>query len=70
MEYYKLSLLRNKKEGAEWEYFYIQFSSAGAGAQIIHEDRLSSTLNSKLEKISKEEMTRIINDSGHDFTYG
>ena len=66
MEYYRLSLLRNKKGGAEYEYFYIQFSSAGAGAKIILENKDPRTLKSNLEKITKKDMTRIINNSGRD----
>ena len=53
-EYYKLSLLREVKDGAEWEDIYIEI---GENPKIIaHIPQTMRPLNSKLEKISKEKV--------------
>ncbi len=66
-KYYKLSLLRKTEGGAEWQNIY--FKVYGNGEPELVEEP-SNFLNSKLEKISKKEHTKRINDSQHDFSYG
>jgi len=67
IEYYRLGILRKTNNGTAWENYYIQFD--GNTARIIHKEEDSSSLNSKLEKITEENVKKQINDSGRDF-YG
>ena len=49
-----------------WEYFYLK-----SNGEIKMTNLSSNKLkNSKLEEITKEENTKIINDSQYDFSYG
>ncbi|MDP2672472.1 MAG: hypothetical protein Q8O84_01525 [Nanoarchaeota archaeon] len=67
-KYYKLGLLQKTRSGAAWEYIYFKVYDCG-GLEITHKE-ISNLLNSKLEKITKEDHAKIINDSNHDFSYG
>jgi len=61
-EHYKLSLLRKTEDGAEWENIYLK---TGEDPKIVaHTPQIREmvTLNSKIEKISKEAVSELLRD--------
>lgn len=61
-EYYKLSLLKKTEDGAEWENIYIKTGEDPKIVAHIPQTRTIGTLNSKIEKISNEAVSELLND--------
>jgi len=61
-QHYKLSILRRIKGGARWENIYFEIN--GKESKIIAYETLQSEepINSKLEKISTEEVDKVLRD--------
>lgn len=70
IEYYGLSFLRKTEDGAEWEKIYIEIGGTPKIIAHIPQTREMRTLNSKIEKISKEDISKLLKDlAASDKTY-
>lgn len=72
-EYYKLSVLRETRQGAAWELFYLEIDRDKSKV-ILHyapaEIEGGGVSNSKLERITEEEKDNAISESNVDHGHG
>lgn len=61
MEFYKLSFLRQKESGAEWEHIYLRTDQTTPEI-MVHQDPLGMPLNSKIESITEQEMQKVLDE--------
>lgn len=66
-EYYKLSVLREDKQRADWESFYLEIDGKEPKIVLHVPSRtIGAVSNSKLEKITEEEIKEAISESNID----
>jgi len=66
-KYYKLSVLREDKQGADWESFYLEINGEKPKIILYVPGRIMGGVsNSKLEKITEKEIKEAISESNID----
>ena len=66
-EYYKLSVLREAKQRADWEHFYLEINGDKSKIVLYVSSRVVGEVsNSKLEKITEKETKKAISESNVD----
>ncbi len=66
-EYYKLSVLREATQGADWEHFYLEINGKKPKIVLYVPSRIMGAVsNSKLEKITEKETKKAISESNTD----
>lgn len=66
VEYYKLSFLKQVKSGASWEEFYLVIGGDKPEVHILQQTTGIGILNKKLERITKEDFRKNLDDSRRD----
>jgi ATP-dependent helicase YprA (DUF1998 family) len=65
-EYYKLSFLKKVKGGATWEEIYLEINGNKSAIVITNPQMLNGVLRQKLEKMSEEDVEKLLDDSNRD----